>query len=256
MSNEDIRDAIHAFESDDDDDDEFIRKLKQDLPSDMVADDGDDDYDDDDDEEEEDEDYAALAPADDPVRMYLKEIGQVLLLDTNREMWLSTQIAAERLLQSLQDELASLDRVGDEEVKVANSADVVRHALVASGLSAHQISYLEAHGTGTALGDPIELAGLQQVFGQEPERGAYCAIGSVKSNIGHCEAAAGIAGLTKVLLQMRHRTLVKSLHSERLNPKLDFSRGPFAVQTVSAAWDVSSGVRAAGRFAPRRRSAH
>ncbi|HRL21271.1 MAG TPA: amino acid adenylation domain-containing protein [Alcaligenes sp.] len=125
-------------------------------------------------------------------------------------------------------------------------ADAVRAALAASGLSAHQISYLEAHGTGTALGDPIELAGLEQVFGQEPQRGAYCAIGSVKSNIGHCEAAAGIAGLTKVLLQMRHRTLVKSLHSERLNPKLDFSRGPFAVQTVSAAWDAPSGVRVAG----------
>jgi RNA polymerase primary sigma factor len=128
MSNEDIRDAIHAFEGDDDDDDEFIRKLKQDLPSDMVADDGDDDFDDDDDEEEDDEDYAALAPADDPVRMYLKEIGQVLLLDTNREMWLSTQIAAERLLQDLQDELASLDRVADSEAKEANSVDVIRHA--------------------------------------------------------------------------------------------------------------------------------
>jgi RNA polymerase primary sigma factor len=128
MSNEDIRDAIHAFESDDDDDDEFIRKLKQDLPSDMVADDGDDDYDDDDDEEEDDEDYAALAPADDPVRMYLKEIGQVLLLDTNREMWLSTQIAAERLLQGLQDELASLDRMADGGANEASAVDIVRHA--------------------------------------------------------------------------------------------------------------------------------
>lgn len=125
MSNDDIRDAINAFESDDDDDDDFIRKLKQDLPSDMVADDGDDDYDLDDDDD--DEDYAALAPADDPVRMYLKEIGQVPLLDTNREMWLSTQIAAERLLQDLQDELASLDRVANEEEKVPSSVDVVRH---------------------------------------------------------------------------------------------------------------------------------
>ncbi|MEO1165466.1 MAG: RNA polymerase sigma factor RpoD [Chloroflexota bacterium] len=124
MSN-DIRDAINAFESDDDDDD-FIRKLRQDLPNDLVTDSDDDDYDDDDDDGE---DFTNLAPSDDPVRMYLKEIGQVPLLDTNREMWLSGQIASERLLNDLTDELASLDRVDDEgEVGLPSPVDIVRHA--------------------------------------------------------------------------------------------------------------------------------
>lgn len=130
MSNEDIRDAINAFESDDDDN-EFIRKLRKDLPNDMVADDSDDDYDsdDDDDDDYDDSDLSALAPADDPVRMYLKEIGQVPLLDTNREMWLSAQIASESLLNELADELASLERVGDENGEVLPGAiDIVRHS--------------------------------------------------------------------------------------------------------------------------------
>lgn len=115
-------------------------------------------------------------------------------------------------------------------------AELIRSALANAGVEPRAVSYIEAHGTGTALGDPIEIAGLVQAFGASPETLAYCAIGSVKSNIGHCEAAAGIAGLTKVLLQMRHATLVKSLHSEVRNPNIDFSRTPFAVQTETAPW--------------------
>lgn len=127
MSNNDIRDAINAFESDNEDEDEFIRKLRKDLPDEILPDDADDDYDDEDDDFG--DDLTALAPADDPVRMYLKEIGQVPLLDTNREMWLSSQIASERLLNELTDELASLDRIGDEDSKGLPSAiDIVRHA--------------------------------------------------------------------------------------------------------------------------------
>src|SRR6202022_4520842 len=103
------------------------------------------------------------------------------------------------------------------------------------------ISYIEAHGTGTVLGDPIEIAGLQQAFSEvikeDPERlelpdavGQFCGIGSVKSNIGHSESAAGIAGLTKVLLQLRHRKLVPSLHAEALNPNIRFGETFFRVQ--------------------------
>ncbi|GAB5490770.1 MAG: hypothetical protein Phog2KO_09850 [Phototrophicaceae bacterium] len=127
MSNEDIRDAINAFESDDNDS-EFIRNLRKDLPDELI---GDTDYDsdDDDDDDEYDVDLIALAPTDDPVRMYLKEIGQVALLDTNREMWLSSQIASEELLNELTDELASLDRVDDGEVKgLPSPIDIVRHS--------------------------------------------------------------------------------------------------------------------------------
>ncbi|MGH9486284.1 MAG: beta-ketoacyl synthase N-terminal-like domain-containing protein, partial [Terriglobales bacterium] len=116
-------------------------------------------------------------------------------------------------------------------------AQVIDRALRESGLSARQISYIEAHGTGTALGDPIEIAGLAQAFGQgSGAEGGCCAIGSVKSNIGHCESAAGIAALTKVLLQMKHGLLVPSLHSEVLNPHIDFERTPFVVQRTLQEW--------------------
>ena len=99
------------------------------------------------------------------------------------------------------------------------SASVIRGGAAAEAKTeARHISYIEAHGTGTRLGDPIEIAALKQAFQRETEEKQYCAIGSVKSNIGHLESAAGIAGLTKVLLQMQHGQLAPSLHAERLNP--------------------------------------
>ncbi|MGW5370819.1 SDR family NAD(P)-dependent oxidoreductase [Streptomyces sp. NPDC004011] len=114
--------------------------------------------------------------------------------------------------------------------------EVIADALAAAGVDPGALGYLEAHGTGTSLGDPIEVAGLQRAFrrvGGAPER---LAIGSVKSNIGHCESAAGIAGVTKVLLQMRHGELVPSLHSANLNPHIDFDRTPLRVQRSLAPW--------------------
>ncbi|WP_191889368.1 SDR family NAD(P)-dependent oxidoreductase, partial [Streptomyces mutabilis] len=112
---------------------------------------------------------------------------------------------------------------------------VVTRALEQSGVDPRAISYIEAHGTGTKLGDPIEIRGLCQAFDQVGE-GSRCAIGSVKSNIGHAEGAAGIAGLTKILLQMRHGTLVPSLHADDLNPYIDFDATPFTVQRTVAEW--------------------
>lgn len=113
-------------------------------------------------------------------------------------------------------------------------ADVIVKALRDSGVNPESVSYIEAHGTGTVLGDPIEIAGLTQAF--STTRKQYCSIGSVKSNIGHCESAAGIAALTKVLLQMEHKTLVPSLHSTTLNPNIDFSATPFYVQQSTEPW--------------------
>ena len=115
-------------------------------------------------------------------------------------------------------------------------AQVIAQALAESGIPARSISYIEAHGTGTALGDPIEIAGLSKAFGAETSDTQYCAIGSAKSNIGHCESAAGIAGLTKVLLQMRHGQLVPSLHAEELSPNIDFATTPFVVQRQLCEW--------------------
>jgi RNA polymerase primary sigma factor len=135
MSSDDIRNDIDDFENGDEEED-FLPSGIKDLPDDGLPDDADDiflDVEDDElgDEEEfedEEDDFAAVAPADDPVRMYLKEIGQVPLLDTNREMWLSAQIAAGRLLDELTDELARLDRVENEVNHLPGHLDITRHA--------------------------------------------------------------------------------------------------------------------------------
>ncbi len=115
-------------------------------------------------------------------------------------------------------------------------ARVIGQALVEIGISPRMISYIEAHGTGTSLGDPIEIAGLSKIFQEYTKDKQFCAIGSAKSNIGHCESAAGIAGVTKVLLQLKYHQLVPSLHSRTLNPNIDFSNTPFFVQQELAEW--------------------
>lgn len=112
---------------------------------------------------------------------------------------------------------------------------VIQEAMREARTAPETISYIEAHGTGTSLGDPIEIEGLNRAFGGSLPQGS-CAIGSLKSNIGHLEAAAGIAGLTKVLLQIKHGKLVPSLHSETLNPMIDFEKGPFRVQHKTEDW--------------------
>jgi len=126
-------------------------------------------------------------------------------------------------------------------------AALVCDAMVKAGIPADAVSYLEAHGTGTELGDPIEVAGLTEAFETTASGQADCAIGSVKSNIGHLEAAAGIAGVVKVLLQMRHRQLAPTLHADSLNPGIDFDRTPFRVQRALDPWTPPDGrTRIAG----------
>ncbi|WP_025701737.1 SDR family NAD(P)-dependent oxidoreductase, partial [Paenibacillus forsythiae] len=115
-------------------------------------------------------------------------------------------------------------------------AGVIGRVLERSGINPRAISYIEAHGTGTSLGDPIELAGLTKTFETYTRDRQFCALGSAKSNIGHCESASGIAGLTKVLLQIKYRKLVPSLHSKVLNSNIDFSRTPFVVQQDLTEW--------------------
>lgn len=118
-------------------------------------------------------------------------------------------------------------------------AELVSTALRKAQVSARSISYVEAHGTGTELGDPIEVAALTKAFSAETSDRGFCALGSVKSNIGHLESAAGIAGLTKVLLQFRAGQLAPSLHAARLNPRIDFEGSPFYVQQRAEPWPTS-----------------
>ena len=122
---------------------------------------------------------------------------------------------------------------------------VIARALKEARIDPRTISYIEAHGTGTKLGDPIEITGLTKAFkkitkdrpSDESKDRQHCWIGSVKSNIGHCESAAGIAGVTKVLLQMQYGKIVPSLHSQVLNPHIDFTETPFVVNQELQSWE-------------------
>jgi acyl transferase domain-containing protein/aryl carrier-like protein len=116
-------------------------------------------------------------------------------------------------------------------------ASLILQSLRSANIDARSVSCIEAHGTGTSLGDPIEVAGLNQAFREHTSETQYCALGSVKSNIGHLEGAAGIAGLTKLLLQMKHHQLVPSLHAETVNPDINFGETPFYVRSELTEWE-------------------
>ncbi|WP_050776695.1 beta-ketoacyl synthase N-terminal-like domain-containing protein [Streptomyces sp. SPB074] len=129
-------------------------------------------------------------------------------------------------------------------------SEVVRDALADAGLRAADIDYVEAHGAGTALGDPVEIDGLSRVFGGDDRPAGSLPIGSVKSTIGHAEAAAGVAALTKCLLQLEHGTLAPTLHVDELNPNIDWDTVPFRAQRTAAPWPRPAGPDGAPR--PRR----
>lgn len=136
-------------------------------------------------------------------------------------------------------------KVGFMAPGVEGQCDVVRRAHQRAGIDPRTISYVEAHGTGTAIGDPIEIAALTQAFGGQGASRS-CGLGSVKSNIGHLDSAAGIAGLIKVVLSLQHRTLAPSLHFEQPNPRIDFEHSPFYVVDKLTPWQVEDGPRRAG----------
>lgn len=128
----------------------------------------------------------------------------------------------------------------------AAQADVIAEAHAVAGVDSSSISYIEAHGTGTPLGDPIEIDGLRRAFGvSDVARQGPCAIGSVKSNIGHLAEVSGIAGLIKTILSLKNKALPASLHYAAPNPALDLDRGPFVVQSEYSAWEWD-GIRRAG----------
>ncbi|MFD9036573.1 SDR family NAD(P)-dependent oxidoreductase, partial [Streptomyces sp. NPDC059567] len=124
-------------------------------------------------------------------------------------------------------------------------AAVVRAALDDAGLAPADVSLIETHGTATRLGDPIEIAALTEVFGGDPDRGEPCHIGTVKGNIGHLEPAAGLAGLLKVLLCLRHREIPPVAGFENPSSHLDLSAGPFVIPVEPRPW-TSDGPRRAG----------
>ncbi len=136
-------------------------------------------------------------------------------------------------------------RVGFTAPGIDGQAAVVASAQQAAGVDPRSISYVECHGTGTPLGDPIEIAALTKAFRLHTDDRQFCAVGSVKPNVGHLDAAAGVTGLIKVALSLHHRRLPGTLHYTSPNPAIDFERSPFFVHADTTEWRQDAGPRRA-----------
>jgi acyl transferase domain-containing protein len=137
-------------------------------------------------------------------------------------------------------------KVGYLAPSVKGQAEVVAEALAIANVPAASISYVETHGTGTPVGDPIEIAALTQAFRQSTAARGFCGIGSLKTNIGHLDAAAGVAGLIKTVLALKHKQLPPSLHFTKPNPRIDLANSPFYVNSRLADWTSTATPRRAG----------
>lgn len=132
-------------------------------------------------------------------------------------------------------------KVGYTAPSVHGQAEVIAEAHAVSGVNPETITYVETHGTGTALGDPVEVEALTRAFRNGTEAKRFCAIGAVKSNIGHLDAAAGVAGLIKTVLALKHREIPPSLNFETENPRIDFANSPFYVNAELSEWKTKNG---------------
>jgi len=137
-------------------------------------------------------------------------------------------------------------KVGYTAPSVDGQAQVIEMAQGMADIKAETIGYVEAHGTGTPLGDPIEIAALTQAFRAHTGKRNFCAIGSVKTNVGHLDTAAGVAGLIKAVLALKHKMIPPSLHFEQPNPKIDFANSPFYVNSKLTPWKAGLTPRRAG----------
>jgi acyl transferase domain-containing protein/acyl carrier protein len=137
-------------------------------------------------------------------------------------------------------------KVGYTAPSIEGQAAVIKAAQMVAEVDPETITYIEAHGTATEIGDPIEVAALTRVFRARTKKKGFCAIGSVKTNIGHLDAAAGIAGLIKTVLALKHKQIPPSLHFIEPNPKIDFADNPFYVNTRLSEWNANGHPRRAG----------
>jgi amino acid adenylation domain-containing protein len=142
---------------------------------------------------------------------------------------------------------AALNNDGSQRVSfgapgVDGQSRVIAMAHALAGVDPETITYVEAHGTATPLGDPIEVAGLTKAFREATNAKQFCAIGSVKSNLGHLDAAAGVTGLIKTCLSLKHKILPASLHFTKPNPKLDIENTPFYVNATRQVWAAKQGI--------------
>ncbi|MFN6562985.1 MAG: SDR family oxidoreductase [Nostoc sp. ChiSLP01] len=138
------------------------------------------------------------------------------------------------------------DKVSYTAPSVNGQAKVIRAAQVMAEVEPDTISYIEAHGTGTSLGDPVEIAALTQAFRTKTQKKGFCAIGSVKTNIGHLDSTAGVAGLIKTVLALKHKQIPPSLNFEEPSPQIDFANSPFYVNNQLSDWKTNGTPRRAG----------
>ena len=138
------------------------------------------------------------------------------------------------------------DKASFTAPSVDGQAAVIAAAQAAAGIDPRSISYVEAHGTATPMGDPVEIEGLKRAFRQHTSDTGFCRIGSVKSNVGHLVIAAGAAGTIKTVLALAHEQIPASIHFDRPNPKIDFSDCPFVVNDKLSAWPRNAEPRRAG----------
>jgi acyl transferase domain-containing protein/acyl carrier protein len=137
-------------------------------------------------------------------------------------------------------------KAGYAAPSIEGQAEVITKAMALARVSPETITYVEAHGTATPLGDPIELKALTRSYQASTSRKGYCAVGSVKTNIGHLNTAAGVAGLIKTILALKHRMIPPTLHFEEPNPQIDFAASPFFVNTRLSEWPANGTPRRAG----------
>nr|VFJ47074.1 MAG: amino acid adenylation domain-containing protein [Candidatus Kentron sp. FM]VFJ50934.1 MAG: amino acid adenylation domain-containing protein [Candidatus Kentron sp. FM] len=130
-------------------------------------------------------------------------------------------------------------KVGYTAPGVEGQIRVIEAALADAGVDPRTVSYLEAHGTGTVLGDPVEVTALTRAFRKHTPDKGFCALGSVKTNVGHLIEAAGVCGLIKTVLSLTHKQLPPSLHFQRANPALDLADSPFYVNTALSDWEAA-----------------
>lgn len=137
-------------------------------------------------------------------------------------------------------------KIGFTAPSIDGQSKAIAEALAIAAVDAESITYVEAHGTATALGDPIEVAALTQTFRATTQKTGFCALGSVKTNVGHLDAAAGITGVIKTALSLQNKIIPPSLHFEQPNPRIDFASSPFYVNATLKPWEDGPTPRRAG----------
>ncbi|WP_276750643.1 type I polyketide synthase [Chlorogloeopsis fritschii] len=193
---------------------------------------------------------------------FMSPVGQCKTFDANADGYVRGEGAGVLMIKPLKKALRDRDTIHAVIKSVAINQDgksngltapnsrsqvaVLKNAYKQANVNPDTISYIEAHGTGTDLGDPIEVNALTEVFREYTQRRQFCAIGSVKTNIGHLEPAAGMASLIKVILALKHQQIPPTLNFATPNPYITFEDTPFYVNTNLRYWQPVQGVRRAG----------